>query len=145
MGCLGPFCARVGNLSGDLGLLWHSDPFGTGGAVEEMSHMKKRTKLTVAAVTLVAAAATGGGVALAASHDDDTPITGEALKLASAAALAHTGGGEVTETEVGDEEGLYEVEVTRSDGSETDVHLDADFTVIEAVAEVDDAADEADD
>ena len=45
-------------------------------------------------------------------------------------ALKHTGGGKVTGTEAGDEEGAYEVEVTRADGSQVDVHLDADFTVI---------------
>ena len=36
----------------------------------------------------------------------------------------------MTETEVGDEEGAYEVEVTRADGSQVDVHLDEDFTVL---------------
>ena len=36
----------------------------------------------------------------------------------------------MTETEAGDEEGAYEVEVTRADGSQVDVHLDTDFTVI---------------
>ena len=33
-------------------------------------------------------------------------------------------------TEVGDEEGAYEVEVTRADGSQVDVHLDRDFNVV---------------
>ena len=58
------------------------------------------------------------------------PISGQALDRASAAALADTGGGKVTETEVGDEEGAYEVEVTRADGSQVDVHLDSDFNVL---------------
>ena len=31
---------------------------------------------------------------------------------------------------MGDEEGAYEVEVTRSDGSQVDVHLDKGFHVI---------------
>ena len=44
--------------------------------------------------------------------------------------MDHTGGGKVTETEVGDEEGAYEVEVTRADGSQVDVHLDKGFNVI---------------
>jgi hypothetical protein len=35
--------------------------------------------------------------------------------------LQATGGGKVTDTEVGDEEGAYEVEVTRADGSQVDV------------------------
>ena len=42
----------------------------------------------------------------------------------------HTGGGKVTETEVGDEESAYEVEVTRDDGSQVDVQLDRDFKVV---------------
>ena len=46
------------------------------------------------------------------------------------AALASTGGGQVTGTEVGDEESLYEVEVTRADGSQVDVQLDKAFKVV---------------
>lgn len=41
----------------------------------------------------------------------------------------------VTETEVGDEEGAYEVEVTLDNGTETDVHLDKNFTVLGSEAE----------
>ena len=33
-------------------------------------------------------------------------------------------------TEVGDEESLYEVEVTLADGSQTDVQLDQNFVVV---------------
>ncbi len=54
-------------------------------------------RLAIATAVVVAAAAIGGGVAIAAGGDDDatdTPITGAALQKASAAALAHTGGGE---------------------------------------------------
>jgi hypothetical protein len=67
---------------------------------------------------------------LVSSALSEEPITGEALERASAAALEFTGGGRVTGTEVGDEEGYYEVEVTLSDGSQVDVHLDASFNVI---------------
>jgi uncharacterized membrane protein YkoI len=78
----------------------------------------------------LALAAGGVSVAVATgSTDDETPITGPALDRASSVALAYVGGGTVTGTEVGDEEGYYEVEVTR-DGREIDVHLDANFTVI---------------
>jgi len=55
-----------------------------------------------------------------------------ALEQASAAALAHTGGGRVTETEVGDEDSYYEVEVTLDDGSQVDVQLDESFHVVGA-------------
>jgi uncharacterized membrane protein YkoI len=90
-------------------------------------------KVAVIAALVVGIAAVGGGVALAAGGDDDatdTPITGSALEQAKAAALAHTGQGKVTETEVGDEESYYEVEVTLDDGSQVDVQLDKSFNVV---------------
>lgn len=92
--------------------------------------MKKSTRWTIGGVAAVALLAGGGGVALAAGGDDDVAITGDALQQASDAALAHLGEGEVSDTEVGDEEGFYEVEVTLDDGSEVDVHLDEEFTVL---------------
>jgi len=49
---------------------------------------------------------------------------------AQAAALEHTGEGRVTETEVGDEESYYEVEVTLPNGEETDVQLNESFKVV---------------
>ena len=58
------------------------------------------------------------------------PITGAARAKARAAALAHTGGGRVTDTEVGDEESYYEVEVTMPDGRQVDVQLDESFAVV---------------
>jgi len=96
--------------------------------------MKNRTKAVVGAVAIVGVAAVGGGVALATGGGDDdatdTPITGTELDRASAAALEHTGEGRVTETEKGDEESLYEVEVTLDDGTQVDVQLDTDFHVV---------------
>jgi hypothetical protein len=41
----------------------------------------------------------------------------------------------VTETEVGDEESYYEVEVTRPDGSQVDVQLDRDFNVVSSATD----------
>ncbi len=64
------------------------------------------------------------------AEGEDVPITGDALDKASAAALDYIGEGEVTDTEVGDEEGYYEVEITRDDGSEVDVHLDENYNVL---------------
>jgi hypothetical protein len=80
-------------------------------------------------VTLGAASA---GIAIAGGDDDasETPITGTDLQRASAAALAHTGGGRVTGTEVGDEESYYEVEVTLDGGGQVDVQLDKSFNVV---------------
>ena len=85
--------------------------------------------LAVAALVLVVVAV-AAGFAVGASRDSERPIEGTALDRASAAALAHTGGGRVTDTEVGDEEGFYEVEITLADGSQVDVHLDRSFAVL---------------
>jgi uncharacterized membrane protein YkoI len=94
--------------------------------------MKSRRKLIVLAAAVLAAVAGGAAYASGVGDDDatDTPITGSALAKAKAAALAHTGGGRVTETEVGDEESLYEVEVTLANGDQVDVQLDERFHVV---------------
>jgi uncharacterized membrane protein YkoI len=102
--------------------------------------MKPRTILIGASVIAAAGAlALGAGLAQASTVEEpgegDTPITGSALEQASAAALAETGAGRVTGTEVGDEESLYEVEVTLDDGTEIDVQLDADFAVVSTKSE----------
>jgi uncharacterized membrane protein YkoI len=108
--------------------------------------MKRRTKaaiVTAAVVVLGGAGATG--VTLAAGGDDaEAPITGDALIKASAAALAHTGEGRVTDTEVGDEDSYYEVEVTLDDGGQVDVQLDKSFHVVSAEADDDAVEDETD-
>jgi uncharacterized membrane protein YkoI len=103
-----------------------------------------RTKKWIAAgAGVVIAVAAGTGIAFAAVDDDgDEALQGSALTRASAAALAHTGGGRVTETEHDDDdgdldEGYYQVEVTLDDGREVDVHLDRSFRVIEGLTEVD--------
>ena len=84
--------------------------------------------VAVVAITLTTTdVATGGGDD---EGDDSGPITGEALDRASEAALAHTGEGRVTETEIDDEESYYEVEVTLDDGSQVDVQLDEAFNVV---------------
>ena len=60
----------------------------------------------------------------------DVAITEPALEKASAAALAYLGEGRVTETELGDEESYYEVEVTLENGGEIDVQLSETFNVV---------------
>ena len=93
----------------------------------------RRRVIKLGAAFVVVAALAGGGVGWATASDDDAteqPITGPALERAKAAALAHTGRGQVTGTEVGDEESYYEVEVTLDDGSQVDVQLDEGFDVV---------------
>ena len=96
--------------------------------------MSRRRKIALAGASALVLGAGGVGIAVATGSDDDDgterAITGSALDKASAAALDHVGSGEVTETEVGDEESYYEVEVTRPDGSQTDVQLDRSFDVV---------------
>jgi uncharacterized membrane protein YkoI len=77
--------------------------------------------------------------------EDEAPITGEALEKASAAALASTGGGRVTGTEVGDEESYYEVEVTTQDGRKVDVQLDRQFKVVSSDSDEQERGDDEDD
>jgi uncharacterized membrane protein YkoI len=110
-----------------------------------------RVKGIAAALAAVAALGVGGAaIASAAGGGDsstaqesvedakegpDQAIGGSDLDKASAAALQHTGGGTVSDTEVGDEESYYEVEVTLDDGSQTDVQLDRSFNVVGSEAD----------
>ena len=107
--------------------------------------MNRKTKWLgggVAAAALVVGAGTGIAVAAGGDDGDDVPIRGSALERASAAALRETGGGRVTGTEAGDEEGAYEVEVTLEDGRQVDVHLDERFRVRSTDADDDRGADD---
>ena len=108
--------------------------------------MTRTTRIIAGAGFAVLLAAGGVSYAVAQSGDDDgtqRAITGAELEQASAAALAATGGGRVTETEVGDEESYYEVEVTLDDGSQVDVQLDRQFAVVSSSADhEDDGADD---
>src|SRR5687767_3152858 len=64
------------------------------------------------------------------SGDDgaqERPIPAADLALPERAALEATGGDELREAEVGDEESKYEVQVTVEDGMHVDVHLDVYF------------------
>ena len=91
--------------------------------------MRSRWKIALAALAVVAAAA--GGYAFVGDDDGrEVPITGDELVQATEAALAVYPDGTVTETEKGDEEGAYEVEVTLGDGTQIDVHLDENFAVL---------------
>jgi uncharacterized membrane protein YkoI len=112
--------------------------------------MRTRNKILIAGGAAALVLGVGGGVAAATGVVDDDatdePISGNALERASQAALEHTGEGTVTETEVGDEESYYEVEVTLDDGSQVDVQLDRDFQVVGSEGDSeDDSGESADD
>jgi uncharacterized membrane protein YkoI len=83
----------------------------------------------VAAAAVVLGGATVAGAANTLSGDDQ-PLSGTELQQAGDAALAHTGGGTVTEAEVENGPGsAYEVEVRRPDGSQVEVNLDSSYKV----------------
>jgi hypothetical protein len=107
-----------------------------------MAAMNGRLKKWIIAGAAVAALGVGGTAIAGVAGSDDNggtgddgagkPITGAALDKASAIAIDHVGGGRVTATELQDEEGYYEIEVRRDDGSQVDVHLDSHFNVLNA-------------
>ena len=79
----------------------------------------------------------GAAIAIGSSGDDDQPLTGSSLDRARAAALDHTGGGTVIETEAGDDGAAFGVEVRLDDGSVVEVNLDAEYQVIGEEADED--------
>jgi uncharacterized membrane protein YkoI len=90
----------------------------------------KRTRFLVIGATVAGLITIAAGVGIAATGDDDQPLTGDALDGAVTAALKETGGGEVLETEVGDDGAAYGVEIRTSDGRVVEINLDKDFGVI---------------
>ena len=105
--------------------------------------MTRQRKLLIAGVAALALLGIGTGAVLAVPGDDDRPLTGDPRARAMAAALKHVGGGDVIETEVGDDGAAYGVEILRPDGSVVEVNLDEDFRVIGSEAD-DDSAGEYD-
>ncbi len=90
-----------------------------------------RKRKWIAGGTLALVVLAGGtGLAIASAGDNDRPLTGSALDEASAAALAHTGGGTVIESEAGDDGAAYGVEIRLDDGRVVEVAVDAGFRVI---------------
>lgn len=101
-------------------------------------------KIILIVALVLALGALSAGIAIAAGvGDDDKPLTGSTLDQATAAALKHTGGGTVVETEVGDDGSVYGVEIRLDNGSQVEVNLDANFNVIGDEAD-DDGANEQD-
>jgi hypothetical protein len=106
--------------------------------------MDKNRKIAIGIAAGVAVIA-GAGLGFAAAADDDEPLTGATLERATDAALEHTGGGTVVETETGDGDAAYGVEIRMDDGSEVEVELDDDFSVIGTEREDDGPGAEDDD
>jgi uncharacterized membrane protein YkoI len=104
--------------------------------------MKRTTRIITVSVAAVALAV-GAGTAFAVAGDDSTPVEGDALQSATDAALAETGGGTVTDVEHDD--GGYDVDVRLDDGTEIDVDLAADFSIVRTETDGPDDRDEATD
>lgn len=105
--------------------------------------MKRSTKLVAGSAVALAAIGGGAGIAVASGAlDDDTPLEGSTLDRAVAVALAATGGGEVIETEVGDDGAAFGVEIRLDDGRQVEVNLDSGFGVIGQEADHDDPSEQ---
>ncbi len=111
-----------------------------------MNITRKKIALAAGGAAVLSVIAVGSADALSGDDDGpDRPIPASDLAQAEDAALAETGGGTVTDTEVDDEESKYEVEVTLDDGSEVDVQLDERFAVVGSETDgPDDDSDETD-
>ncbi|MGQ4600017.1 PepSY domain-containing protein [Nocardia sp. R6R-6] len=96
--------------------------------------MNKRTKIGLGGVAAVAAlGAAGFGIAAGFDHDgdNDTPITGPDADKARAAALQAVGGGTAGEVEAENEGNIaYGVDVTKTDGTRVEVHLDQNYAYL---------------
>jgi len=101
----------------------------------------KRKFVLIGAVVVVAGALSAG-IGIAAAGGDEQPLTGSTLEQAKDAALAHTGGGTVVETETGDDGAAYSVEIQLADGSQVEVNLDSNFEVIGSEADDDGPGDD---
>ena len=88
--------------------------------------------LVVAAAVAMFVALGGAGIAYANGGDSEEQVTGPEAEKAKSAAIAAVGGGTVTEVERDDGygTGAFEVEVTREDGSQLEVHLDGGYDVV---------------
>jgi hypothetical protein len=90
----------------------------------------RRNQLIAAILGLAVLGAVAGTGYAIANGGDDEPLTGETYDRAVAAALAQHPGAEVTETEVGDGDAAFEVELRLVDGSQAEVQLDEGFNVL---------------
>jgi uncharacterized membrane protein YkoI len=101
--------------------------------------IKLRTLVIAAGVVAMLVALGGAGIAYANGGHSEEQLTGPEAEKAKSAAVAAVGGGTVTEVERddGNGTGAFEVEVTREDGSQLEVHLDGDYNVVGQEADED--------
>jgi outer membrane lipoprotein SlyB len=95
--------------------------------------------LGIAAAVAMLVALGGAGIAYANGGVSGEQLTGPEAEKAKSAAIAAVGGGTVSEVERddGNGTGAFEVEVTREDGSQLEVHLDGAYNVVGQEADED--------
>jgi hypothetical protein len=91
--------------------------------------MDRKTRWIGGGALAVALIGGGTGVAMA-TGGDDRPLPVSALEKATAAALHHTGGGTIIETDAGDGGAAHGVEIRLDDGRVVEIGLDTKFQVI---------------
>jgi uncharacterized membrane protein YkoI len=103
-----------------------------------MDAVSTRAKMMVVVAAGAVLLLVGAGVAYATGSggDPSEQAAGTNLDKAKSVALQEVNG-QVTGSEVGDEEGAYQIEVTRPDGTQVDVNIDKNFNVINAKADHD--------
>jgi hypothetical protein len=110
--------------------------------------MSRSLKRILIATAVLVTAGAGGAAAVQAGSGDDKVATGAQADRAGAAAVKIAGGGSAASVER-DAEGnrVWEVEVTKADGSTLEVDLDASLHRLAAEPDDDDSgeADDADD
>lgn len=93
--------------------------------------MRRRVIVTGVLALALAGVGVGGAYALGGDDDGEGRATGVDANKAAAAALRHTGGGKANAVERDNEKGaVWEVEVTRPDGTTVDVRLGADYGLV---------------
>ena len=93
--------------------------------------MDTKGKRILDGALVIGMVAAGAGLAVAAGEDGDhdRPLVGSDLEQATKAALEHTGGGVVVDSEVGDDGAAYSVEIRIEGGGVVEVNLDERFQV----------------
>jgi len=96
--------------------------------------MKRKVLVRIVVGAVGALAVAGGGAAYASSQgggEADVSVAGPEAEKAAAAAVASTGGGKAGAVERDGEGGaVFDVEVTRPDGTVVDVRLDGSYQVL---------------
>ena len=97
--------------------------------------MNAKKVIMAAAVALMLLVGTGVAYASSSSGDGSSSdgseqFTGPGMDKAKSVALERVNG-RVSATEFRDEEGYYEVEVIKDDGSQVHVHLDKNYNVLD--------------